>query len=667
MRLFAGGCKKGISVELTKNQRLEVVVDAYGNSGEGIAHVDGYALFIKGALPGERVSVVVTKVKKNYGYARLLEVLEESPDRVEPVCSVYGRCGGCKLQHMSYEAQLRFKTGRVYDCLTRIGGVKGLVMPEEHMGSFAGGPEEADLCGVMGPEEAVRLEVIGCDEPDEVFYYRNKAQFPVGYDKSGDIVAGFYAVRSHDIIPCKRCFIQDRVISDTIEKIIEIVNNNSDKSDYKNGKSKGGLIYDESSHSGLIRHIYIRHGRSTGQLAVYLVVNMEEERAKEVFTGVSAGDDNSHNNRLDVKNSNNSSENVLVSILKDIIEIDTVTGVCININSNKTNVITGDTYIQVFWDIFIEDNIGDISFKISPQSFYQVNSYLTEKLYDKALEYAALTGEETVWDLYCGIGTISLFFAKKAGKVLGVEIVPEAIENAKENAKRNGIDNAVFICGAAEDVIAEAVEHGNVSEALSGQSDESEHRMTSSTSGAVNADEESSQGIPAPDVVVVDPPRKGCDEKLIATIGTLLPGRIVYVSCDPATLARDIARLREYGYELRKACVVDQFWQTEHVETVVLLSKLHEAKHHVNVKLDMDELNLTSAEAKSTYKEIQDWVQEKYGFHVTNLNIAQVKQKHGLIERENYNKPQSPDSRQPGCPEEKVKAIEDAMRHFQMM
>ena len=254
------------------------------------------------------------------------------------------------------------------------------------------------------------------------------------------------------------------------------------------------------------------------------------------------------------------------------------------------------------------------------------------------MNYAHLTGKETVWDLYCGVGTISLFMARRAKKVCGVEIIPEAIENAEQNAARNGIENAEFFVGKAEEVLPAYVQARK----------------------AAGED-------PDIDVICVDPPRKGCDSKCLETILEIRPERVVYVSCDPATLARDLRILADGGYELRKVQPVDQFGHTVHVETVCLLSKLSEAKHHIEVKVDMDELDLTSAEAKATYKEIQDWVQEKYGFHVTNLNIAQVKQKHGIIERENYNKPKTPDSKQPGCPEDKIKAIEDAMRNFQMI
>ena len=458
-------------MEVVKNQEYELEIESFGNSGEGIGRMDGYTLFVNGALPGETVRVVVTKTKKNYGYARLLSVLSPSPDRVEPVCPVAKRCGGCELQHMSYEAQLRFKASRVKECLERLGGVEcdGLVM-----------------------------QVLGCE--DEPWHYRNKAQFPVGLDRDGQPVAGFYAARSHEIIACDECRIQAPIIN----KVKRVVMDS---------------VHDLTS----FKHLYVRYAAATGQTMVCFVVE-KETRALDAA----------------------------IERLKELPEI---TSICYNLQPDETNVILGEKYISEFGPLFIEDKIGDITFRIAPESFYQVNSRMTGRLYEKALEYASLNGDETVWDLYCGIGTISLFLAKEAGKVIGVEIVPQAIKNAKENAEINGKNNAQFICGAAEDVIDEAMADRD-----------------GTVRGDVSGDYES--GIPLPDVVVVDPPRKGCDEKLIAAIGKANPKRIVYVSCDPATLARDVARLREYGYELKKVCAVDQFWQTRHVESIALLQRM---------------------------------------------------------------------------------------------
>ncbi len=543
-----------------KNDLIELTIRDMGTNGEGIGTTDGFTFFVKDAVPGDRIRAKVLKLKKTYGYARMEEILEPSRDRVEAVCPVARQCGGCSLQEMAYSAQLRFKENLVRNDLIRIGGFREDLL---------------DAC--MEP-------IIGAKD---FFRYRNKMQFPIGCVKSKDgslsYAAGFYAARTHSLIPVADCmlgFPENREITSRILKWMEQEENRP---------------YDEESGRGCIRHLLIRKGFRTGEILVCLVIN-------EPIQGGEA--------------------------LRDaLFDIPGMTSVSLNFNQEKTNVILGEKTVTLWGKPSITEEIGGIRFEISPKSFFQVNPFQTEKLYSKALEYADLTGKETVWDLFCGTGTISLFLAKRAKTVYGVEIIPQAIEDARRNAAANGIENAEFFVGKAEEKF------------LPGK----------------------------PDVVVLDPPRKGCEEKLLRRIMELAPKRIVYVSCDPATLSRDLRILCGEEYELREAAPVDMFPMTRHVETVALLSKLSEAKHHIEVKVDMDELDLTSAEAKATYKEIQDWVQEKYGFHVTNLNIAQVKQKHGIIERENYNKPKSEDSKQPGCPEEKVKAIEDAMRHFQMI
>ena len=327
----------------------------------------------------------------------------------------------------------------------------------------------------------------------------------------------------------------------------------------------------------------------------------------------------------------------------------------INQSSSSTQIASvkykiKDGTITIYGKGFIRDTLCGCSFRISPQSFYQVNPVQTEKLYSLALSYAGLTGKETVWDLYCGIGTISLFLAGEAKKVCGVEIIHQAIEDARENARRNGIENAEFFVGKAEEVLPE----------FYGRKDAVSHSTGSAEQGR--------EGMLHPDVIVVDPPRKGCDEMCLDTMLKMAPDRIVYVSCDSATLARDLRILCDGGYELKRVRPVDMFPQTVHVETVCLLSKLHEAKHHVNVRLDMDELDLTSAESKATYEEIKAYVAEHNdGMKVSNLYIAQVKAKYGIIERENYNKPKSDDSRQPKCPKEKEEAIVEALKAFKMI
>ena len=578
---------------MQKGDILTVEITDLTNEGLGVGKSDGFPLFIKDSVPGDVIKTKVIKLKKSYGYGRLMEIVTPSADRVEPFCPSHRACGGCQLQTMSYESQLRFKLNKVKNNLVRIGGFDPSYVES--------------ICEGIG----------GMDVPER---YRNKAQFPVGIDKNGEIVCGFYAARSHDIIPVNDCGIG---VAEN-EKILDIIK--SWMKDY------GISAYDEISHSGVLRHVLIKKGFATGEILVCLVIcdgieKMQDTKASEALTG-------------------------------ELIRIPGMTSISVNINRDKTNRILGDECITIWGRDYIKDKLGGIKFNISPLSFYQVNPLQTKVLYDKALEYAALSGNETVWDLYCGIGTISLFMAQKAKRVFGIEIVPQAVEDAKKNAFINGMSNVSFLCGKAEDIVTEcfeSTEHGITNSGLTGPS-RSDIYSDEWKEAAQNAD-----------VIVVDPPRKGCDAVCLNTMIAMSPSRIVYVSCDSATLARDLKILCAAGYELRRWKAIDLFPQTVHVETICLLSKLSSAKHHIEINVDMDELDLTSAEAKATYKEIQDWVQENYGFHVTNLNIAQVKQKHGIIERENYNKAKSADSKQPGCPEEKVKAIEDAMRHFQMI
>ena len=556
-----------------KNQILDVEITDISDNGEGIGKVDGYTLFVKDALIGDKVRARLTKVKKNYSFARLEEIITPSKDRVEPPCKYYRQCGGCQIQAMSYEAQLKFKSDKVENDLVRIGG-----FDKEFI-------------------ESISEPIIGIENP---FRYRNKAQYPIGLSKDGEIIAGFYAGRTHSIISNTKCLLGCEENEQILKTIISYMN--------KNGISP----YDEVSERGIVRHVLIRKGFTTSEIMVCVVINADK-----------------------LKN-----EEMLVSMLTENPDIKSIS---INVNKKNTNVILGDTCRTLFGTETITDYIGDVKFKISPLSFFQVNPVQTKKLYDKALEYADLSGNETVWDLYCGIGTISLFLARNAKHVFGIEIVPEAILDAKENAKINGIENASFYTGAAENLAPEL---------LSGKLDTS-----------VSKDDAIA------DVIVVDPPRKGCDETLLNTILSVKPERIVYVSCDPATLSRDLKILTASGeYELRKVCAVDQFSQTVHVETVCLLSKLHEAKHHVSVTLDMDEMDLTSAESKATYEEIKKYAAEHNdGMNVSSLNIAQVKRKCGLELAENFNLPKSEDFRQPQCPKEKAEAIMEALKAFRMI
>lgn len=453
-------------MDLKKNEECIIIIEDIGSDGEGIGKLDGYTLFVKNALVGDKVRVRAMKLKKNYGYARLMEVLEPSPDRVKPICEIADKCGGCSIMHYNYKRQLEYKQNKVVNCLTRIGGFS----------------KEYEL-----------EPIIGMEDP---YYYRNKAQYPVGCSKEGKLLMGFYAGGTHSIIDSDHCYIQAKENDIILPIVREFI--------HKHKIS----IYDEEKHEGLIRHVLTRVGFKTGEIMVCVIINGKSLPAMD-------------------------------ELVQELIKIPGMTSISININKEKTNVILGDKVITVWGKPYITDYIGDIKYQISPLSFYQVNPRQTKRLYEKALEYAELKGHETVWDLYCGIGTISLFLAGKAKQVYGVEIVPQAIEDAKENAAINHITNAEFFVGAAEEVLpAKYKEDGIYAE-----------------------------------VIVVDPPRKGCATSLLDTIITMHPKKVVYVSCDPATLARDLRYLCDRGYELKKVTAVDQFAHTTHVETVVRIER----------------------------------------------------------------------------------------------
>ena len=554
---------------MQKNDIVTADIEDIGVNGEGIGKVDGYTLFIKDAVIGDRVEAKVMKAKKNYGYARLMKILEPSEARVQPRCAFARKCGGCQIQEMSYEQQLAFKEKKVRGNLERIGG-------------FA--PELLDR--VTDP-------AVGMDEP---FGYRNKAQFPFGTDREGNPVTGFYAGRTHDIIANTDCALGVPVNREILEIILAFM------------KEYRIPSYDEKTGQGLLRHVLIRYGFTTKEIMVCFVVN---------------GSSIPHVDEL----------------IRRLCGIDGMTSITLSPNTRQTNVIMGDSY-QILWGQgYITDYIGNVRYQISPLSFYQVNPVQTEKLYSLALEYADLKGGETVWDLYCGIGTISLFLAQKAGQVYGVEIVPQAIEDARRNAGINGIENAEFFVGKAEEVLPEYYEKYA-----------REHVGESARA----------------DVIVVDPPRKGCDEALLETIVKMQPERVVYVSCDSATLARDLKVLCGAGYELEKVRPVDMFPMTVHVETVVLLSQ-QKPDDTIEIDLDLDELDATSAELKATYQEIKDYVLKEFGLKVSNLYISQVKRKCGIEVGENYNLPKSENARVPQCPKEKEEAIKAALKYFAMI
>ncbi len=523
--------KKSI-VGLKKDMELELTIEDMGVDGEGIGKAEGIALFVKDAVLGDLVRVKIMKMKKNYGYARLLEVLKPSPYRVEPKCAYHRQCGGCQIQAVDYAQQLKFKENKVRNNLKRIGGfwvdeaadrkVAGERIAEG--GVIEKGEVEK---GGVGKGKIVVNPVIGMDKP---YFYRNKAQFPIGRDKEGKIVTGFYASRSHNIIPNRKCYLGVEVN----EKILDIVI--SFMEEY------GIPSYDEVTGKGLLRHVLIRFGFTTKEIMVCLVVNGRKLPYAEILVA-----------RLN--------------------EVEGMTSITLNVNEKNTNVILGDEVILLWGQEYITDYIGGIRYQISPLSFYQVNPVQTEKLYGTALEYAGLTGKETVWDLYCGIGTISLFLAQKAKQVYGVEIVAPAIEDARNNARINGIENVEFFVGKAEEVLPEFYEKGLRSE--KGRTERGNKGAEEKGLGdrEQEGDKMKREEMLHPDVIVVDPPRKGCDEKCLETIVKMKPERVVYVSCDSATLARDLKFLCEWGYEVKKVQPVDMFPHTGHVETIVLIQR----------------------------------------------------------------------------------------------
>ncbi len=567
---------------MKKNDVVTVTVEDMGIAGEGIGKVDGYTLFIKDAVIGDMVEAKIMKAKKNYGYARLMKIIRPSQYRVEPKCPAARQCGGCQIQAMSYDKQLEFKEQKVKNNLMRIGGIPGEVL------------------------DSVLEPACGMEQP---YRYRNKAQYPVGRDKNGSLIAGFYAGRTHQIIPCQDCSLGVEVNSDILRMILEFMEKYQIEP------------YDEERHKGLVRHILLRYGFATGEIMVCLVLNGRKLPHAKELTG-----------RLS--------------------EIRGMTSITVSVNTEKTNVIMGGEIITLWGQDYITDYIKDVKYQISPLSFYQVNPVQTRKLYETALQYAGLTENETVWDVYCGIGTISLFLAQKAGKVYGVEIVPQAIEDAKKNAEINGMDNVEFYVGKAEEILPKF--YADYAASHPGQQARA-------------------------DVMVVDPPRKGCEESVLDTMVQMQPQRIVYVSCDSATLARDVKYLRERGYELEKGRVVDMFPQTCHVETVVMLShKKPDSVINVKVefgegegKVPLDNIAKRAAAYKPkervTYKMIKEYIEAKYGFKVHTAYIAEVKRELGLPMYDAPNAVEELKQPRKHPTAEKAEAIKDALKHFEVI
>ena len=539
---------------LTKNQIYETVITDYTTEGQGVAHIEGCAVFVPNAVAGERVKVRVTLVRKTWAAGKITEILEKSPHRVIRACPVAKLCGGCTFWHMDYEEECRLKAERVKNCLNRIGG--------ENL------------------EEVPILAAPTCEG------YRNKAQYPVAWEK-GKAYAGFFKEGTHEVVQMDRC----RILPEETDRVKTII------MDYVN-KNKVS-VYDEATHRGLLRHIYVRRGAVSGQILVCLVVNGD---------GLPK----------------------LPALIEALKAVPGFTTLVLSVNTRKGNAVLGDKFVTLYGPGYIEDTLCGLNFRLSARSFYQVNHAQAQRLYETAIAMAGITKNDLVLDLYCGVGTITLAMASAAGKVIGVEVVPQAIEDARDNARRNGIENAEFFCADAGAAALELEQKGI-----------------------------------RPDIITVDPPRKGLNSDAIEAIDRMNPKRLVYISCDPATLARDTALLKERGFRLEKTIAADLFPRCSHVETVCLLV-LGNPVTHINIDVDVEEM-VQDKRGMATYEQIKDYVLEHSGLNVSSLYIAQGKQKHGIIERENYNKPKSENAKQPQCPPEKEEAITEALKHFNML
>ena len=546
---------------LQKNQLLTLRIERLSNDGSGVAHSsEGEAVFVPGTAPGDEAQVRIVKDYGRYAFGILDKLLTPSPDRIPVDCAVAGPCGGCSLRHLDYAAELRAKQESVADAFRRIGGLD--------------------------------VPVLDALPSPEVDRYRNKVQFPVGRDKDGAPCIGFYAGRTHRIVPCPDCKLQPGVLNDIGNTLCAFF------------AAHGIQPYDEECGKGLVRHIFLRRGAHSGQIMVCLVCTRPKLP---------------HSDEL-------------VALLRE--KFRDIATILINVNAKKTNVILGEESVTLYGPGCIEDTLCGVPVRLGPLSFYQVNTLAAERLYGVAAEYAQLEPDDVLLDLYCGMGTIGLSMAGHCRELIGVEIIPEAIDSAKANAARMGDAVAAksrFFCADAGEAAARLAAEGL-----------------------------------RPDVIMLDPPRKGCDETTLSAVVQMSPRRVVYVSCNPSTAARDAAWLGQHGYRAEKVQPVDLFPRTKHVETVVLLSKLN-TKQHIEVELNLDELDLTSAESKATYDEIKAYVLEKHGLKASSLYISQVKRKCGLDVGQNYNLSKKEDAKVPQCPPEKEAAIMDALKHFQMI
>ena len=542
---------------LIKNQIYEATVTDYTAEGQGIAHVEGCAVFLPNAVAGERVRLRIEHPRKTWAAGKIVEILEKSPHRVNRECPVAKLCGGCDFWHMDYEEETRLKAERVKTCLNRLGG-----------------------------ENLTEVPILAAPT---CYGYRNKAQYPVS-SKKGRAYAGFFRAGTHDVVENQRCLILPEQTDNVKDTVMDYVNQ------YR------VPAYDETTHTGLLRHIYVRRGAVSGQILVCLVCNGEK------LPKVDA----------------------LIARLKAIPGFTTLV---LSVTTKKGNAVLGAKFITLCGPGYIEDTLCGLNFRLSPRSFYQVNHHQAQRLYEAAISQAEITKNDTVLDLYCGVGTITLAMAGAAGKVIGVEVIPQAVEDARDNAKRNGIENAEFFCGDAGAAALELEKNGV-----------------------------------KPDVVVVDPPRKGLNADTIEALHRMAPRRIVYVSCDPATLARDVALLKDRGYTLASATAADLFPRCSHVETVVLLSKGEIDSKNIRVEFSLEDMDMSEFQDGATYPQIKAYVLEHTGLKVSSLYISQVKRKCGLEVGKNYNLPKSEDARQaPTCPPEKENAIREALQYFGMI
>ena len=547
---------------LQKNQILTLRIERLSSDGSGVAHsADGEAVFVPGTAPGDEARVRIVKDCGRYAFGILDELLTPSPDRIPVDCPVAGPCGGCSLRHLDYAAELRAKQESVLDAFRRIGGL-----------------------------EVPVLDILPSPDVDR---YRNKVQFPVGIDKNGVPCIGFYAGRTHRIVPCPDCKLQPSVLNEIGNALCAFF------------AQQGIRPYDEQSGKGLVRHIFLRRGAHSGQIMVCLVCTRAKlPHAEQLCTALRG-------------------------------QFPAISTILLNVNAKNTNVILGSENHILYGPGYIEDTLCGVPVRLGPLSFYQVNTLAAERLYGVAAQYAQLTPDDTLLDLYCGMGTIGLSMAGQCRELIGVEIVPEAIESAKANAARMGKAVAAksrFFCADA------------------GQA----------------ATQLAAEGL-HPDIVMLDPPRKGCDEATLSAVVRMAPRRVVYVSCNPATAARDAAWLEQNGYHAEKVQPVDLFPRTKHVETVVLLSKGEVDSKKIRVEFSLEDMDMSEFQDGATYPQIKEYVLEHTGLKVSNLYISQIKRKCGIGVGKNYNLPKSEDSRQPQCPPEKEKAIREAFKYFGMI